>query len=336
MQELDHITRLDDAEPCPPPQAEETDTGKIHVTFFRDYAARNSTTEALAIQGLRDLIFNTTASAKRKLPWLKLATFGSKKSDKGSLRHDANVVSISGIELDYDDEKISFDEAAARIKKEQLNALIYTSPSHAKDKPRWRILCPTSRDLPPTERAKLVARVNGLFGGTFSGESFTLSQGYYYGSVNKNPTHRCEYFGGDFIDQRDDLDASAIYKDDKPKANGKGHHYTKGGFETHLARLGDAPGLEGFHKPLRDAVASYVATHGAGFDRDALKAKLREAIDRAPKSEPRPYLNTDEHLDEMINSAVNKFGSAAQEIEPDFSSGIFRRGFGAAVRQTSR
>ena len=77
---------------------------------------------------------------------------------------------------------------------------------------------PTSRPLPPSERANLVARVNGLFGGVLAGESFTLSQSYYFGRVNNNPAHRAEIVGGDFIDSRADLDASAIFK---KTSNGK-------------------------------------------------------------------------------------------------------------------
>ena len=43
-----------------------------------------------------------SADQKAKLPWLKLATFGDVPSDADCLRYNANVSSISGIELDYD------------------------------------------------------------------------------------------------------------------------------------------------------------------------------------------------------------------------------------------
>jgi len=80
------------------------------------------------------------------------------------------------------------------------------------------VLCLTSCELAPTERSKLVARVNGLFGGIFAPESFTLSQAYYYGTrTGGNPSHRCQYFSGDFIDERPDLDDGAIYKKSKAR-----------------------------------------------------------------------------------------------------------------------
>jgi hypothetical protein len=202
-------------------------TRPIHITFFGDWYASTLTTEIMAIWDLRDRIFVQTANTKDKLPWLKLATFGDKPSEPdengkggGCLRHDGNVISISGIELDYDGEVMPFEEAVARIKKARLCALLYTSPSHTVAAPRWRILLPTSRDLPPDQREKYVARIHGLFGGIFSFETFTLSQSYYYGSVNRSPAHRAEYFDGGYVDLRDDLDAGAICLDKSGKGDG--------------------------------------------------------------------------------------------------------------------
>jgi hypothetical protein len=115
----------------------------FQVTFFSDASAKKLKARDMSLEQLRDLILKTSAAAKADLPWLKLATFGEKRSDKGSLRHNANVLSISGIEGDYDGEVMSFEEAAKILEAERLSALLYTSPSHTEDKPRWRVLCPT-------------------------------------------------------------------------------------------------------------------------------------------------------------------------------------------------
>ncbi len=117
---------------------------------------------------------------------------------------------------------MSFDEAVTQLRKAGLLFLIYTSPSHTLAKPRWRVLAFSSQPQPPTERARLLARVNSLLGGLASDKSWTLSQAYYFGSVNKNPAHRCEYYIGKFIDECADLDEGAIGKAGKPKANGNG------------------------------------------------------------------------------------------------------------------
>ena len=286
-------------------------TRKLHVTFFRNYKATTLTTKVLTIEDLGELILAQTAKTKEKLPWLKLATFGDQKTKDGSLRHNANVISIDGLEADYDEEQISFGEAAAKLEAANLKALLYTSPSHQIDKPRWRILSPTSRPLLPEERTKMLARLNGLFGGVFSGESFTLSQAYYYGSVNGNPAHRCEYYGGDYVDLREDLDAGALGKSDGKDTQGNPLH----GFEGFLSQLGDGPGLKGFYKPLRSAIASYVATHSAEFDREALKRRLHEHIERAPKDKERDYLNDDRKIDKLIESAIKSYGEGNDDIQ---------------------
>lgn len=62
----------------------------------------------------------------------------------GRKRHDDNVLSISGVELDYDGKKVSFAKAAKIMKSARLAALLYTSPSYTEAAPKWRILLPTS------------------------------------------------------------------------------------------------------------------------------------------------------------------------------------------------
>jgi hypothetical protein len=204
-------------------KANTTDIKPIDVTFFQNEYAKTFTTESVQIWDLRDLILTTTASTKDQLPWLKLAQFGDKPSDNDCLRHNDNVLSISGIEADYDGRKIPVAAAVATFKKARLHGLIYTSPSHTPKNPRWRVLCPTSRELEPAERAKLLARLQGVFGDIFAPESFTLSQSYYFGKINGNAAHFCEYFGGDYIDLREDLDEVAIGRDGKPFTGSEPH-----------------------------------------------------------------------------------------------------------------
>lgn len=186
---------------------------KVHVTFFRDAQAARLTTDSLTLYDLRERILNASAREKSKLPWLKLAVFGAKPTNKNSLRHDANVVAISGIEIDYDGDKIAFADVLDILTWLRIHSLIYTSPSHTADKPHWRILAPTTRNLPPAMRAKLVARLNGVLLAKLGAdevaadESATLSQAFYYGYVINKPDldHRAEVIEGDCIDLRDDL-----------------------------------------------------------------------------------------------------------------------------------
>jgi hypothetical protein len=184
------------------PRLEPADA-KLQVTIFPDEAALSFTTESFYLWDLRDRILTTVASSKAQLPWLKLAEFGDKKTDKGCLRHNANVHAISGVEGDYDGGQVDYTTAIARLRQAGICFLIYTSPSHTLAAPRWRVLAPTSQALAPSERSALLARLNGVLGGILAGESFTLSQSYYFGKVAGNAHHRCDYYVGDYIDQRD-------------------------------------------------------------------------------------------------------------------------------------
>lgn len=151
------------------------------VTLFPDFAARTASARDLDLPAIRDLVLATSAPTKAALPWLKLARFGDTRTASGSLRHNANVISITGIEGDYDGEILGADEAAGILFGASVASLIYSSPSHTPEKPRWRVLCPLAQDAPPEMRYELIGRLNHVLGGVLSTESFTLSQAYYYG-----------------------------------------------------------------------------------------------------------------------------------------------------------
>ena len=105
----------------------------VAVTFFSDKVATVKAEATLPLSALAARIQRATAQDKACLPWLKLATFGEKRSDKGSLRHDENVIAVSGIEADYDAGQIPFADAVEKLLKAGglgIRAIAYTSPSH--------------------------------------------------------------------------------------------------------------------------------------------------------------------------------------------------------------
>ena len=182
------------------------DMSAFAVTLFETFAAQTKRDESLSLDALADRVRTVTAATKEALPLLKLARFGNARSAKGSLRHDRNVIAVSGLEADYDGERIGFEEALSVIERAGIEAIVYTSPSYTDERPRWRVVCPFSTELPPDRRHHMMGRLNGLFGGIFAAESWTLSQAYYFGLVNSNPAHRVEIIEGTPIDKLDELD----------------------------------------------------------------------------------------------------------------------------------
>jgi hypothetical protein len=197
-------------------------TGEFAVTFFDDHAARTKSERQMSLTGLAELVERTSAPQKDNLPWLKFARFGTTAKDhKQCLRHDGNVEKLSGALADYDGEEMLPEEAAERLDKAGIHAIVYTSPSHTDGAPRWRVGCLFSEELPPGRHYQMLSRLNGLLGGILASESFTLSQAYYYGSVGDNPAHRAIVVDGmQCLDQADELDKIAI---GKPSGDGRKH-----------------------------------------------------------------------------------------------------------------
>lgn len=136
-----------------------------------------------SLRALAKEITQTHGTSKDRLPLLKLGRFGDVRTEGGSLRHDENLWCVSGIEGDYDAGHVSPDDAASRLRKAGVAALIYTTPNHSPGAPRWRVLAPLSKEHSPAERDDLCARLNGALGGILAPESFTRSQSFYVGQV---------------------------------------------------------------------------------------------------------------------------------------------------------
>jgi hypothetical protein len=189
----------------------------ITVTTFPDVQASRLVARTFTLDELEQRLSDPREYARKSdCPLVKLARFGEIRSPAGSLRHDANVIEITGVEADYDAGEIAFVDAVGALFDHGIEALVYTSASHTPERPRWRILCPLSHPYPPGERARFVARLNGIFGGALAPESFALSQSFYIGRVTGAP-YQFARTRGEFLDRLDGLDAGAIY----PARNGQ-------------------------------------------------------------------------------------------------------------------
>lgn len=172
----------------------------MHVTLFPDVLATSLQSFDLAWSDLVARCTNPPEYAtKQACPLIKLASFGAMASRKGSLRHDSNVISVSGVEGDYDGGQVTPEAAAMLLQMAGVEALIYTSPSHTDAAPRWRVLAPFSVGQPPEARRQLLGRVNGALGGVLAAESFALSQTFYIGRVTGAP-YRALHVAGQPVD----------------------------------------------------------------------------------------------------------------------------------------
>ncbi|MEQ1653135.1 MAG: hypothetical protein ABL897_11655 [Hyphomicrobium sp.] len=122
-------------------------------------------------------------ATKTECHWISLAVYGDTPTDKGCLRHAANLQAITGIEGDFDRGDVSIEQAAEMARAAGLKACFYTTASHRADFYRWRVLSPLAREYPLSARGGFLDRLNGLLGGVLAGESWTPSQGFFIGRV---------------------------------------------------------------------------------------------------------------------------------------------------------
>jgi hypothetical protein len=198
---------------------------QIPLTEFLDLSGGVKHEIRKSLRELAGHIETTVAPEKHKLPLIKLATFGDRRTGKGSLRHDDNVLEVHGVEADYDGEVMAPEDMAESLRQNDIAALVYTSPSHTDDHPRWRALAPFAGPMPPPFRATALDRLQGLINCDFGPESWVLSQSFFIGHIAGTPAPRVLLVDGNLtIDQAGMLDQGAR---GKPR-NGNGA--TQGGF----------------------------------------------------------------------------------------------------------
>jgi RecA-family ATPase len=162
------------------------------------------------------MIRSEVASSKTALPYFKAARFGEVRTMQRCLRSNENVHAVYAVEGDHDASTMSVEQASALLKSNGLAALIFTTPSHSPDKPRWRVVAPFSRVLDPEDRERLCARLNGVLAGALAKESFVLSQSFFYGGVEGRPAPDIVLVDGRELDLANELDTGALGKDGKP------------------------------------------------------------------------------------------------------------------------
>jgi hypothetical protein len=187
----------------------------FRITIFPNVAAATKTSFTMTVKELATHIALVTAKRKEGLPLLKLASFGDVPTTKNSLRHDANMGDISGVEIEHDKGPMKLEEALTRLDAFNISYVAYHTPRHTPDEPHWRILLPTSREYAKTARSELVARLNGLLDSQLARESFVpLSQTFYYGIVRDTLEQEVIYIEGEYFDTIEALRLNARWPGD--------------------------------------------------------------------------------------------------------------------------
>ena len=97
--------------------ASDIDTRTVTVTFFKNKAAATLRVEDVTLRQLADRIAGQSGADKARLPLLKLAKFGDKRTDRNCLRHDANVIEFGGIESEHDAGTMTFEAALETVQE---------------------------------------------------------------------------------------------------------------------------------------------------------------------------------------------------------------------------
>jgi putative DNA primase/helicase len=288
-----------------------TNQTTINWTEFADAKATRLTARTGTWAEMIERVRNVgTFDSKAKCPWLKLATFGNQRTEKRSLRHDANLLSVWGIEGDYDAELVTPEQAIDRLEQHGIRAAVYPSPSCTVEKPRWRVICPLSKQHSPDARAGLVARLNGALGDILAGESFTLSQSYYFGALETNDYCVLVTWDdpddGHCVDELDELDAIAIGKAHKKLANPE----STDGEPQESANdmdswLDDLLSGDSVHPSACKIVASMIAKGVQDSMIRSIFSILAEKVEEKRGVERAAGLR-DKELDDLISSAHNK------------------------------
>lgn len=279
------------------------------VTFFPDTSAQRAEAAAMDDADLAELIADPPeAPSKAACKLIKLGRFGDKRTGKNCLRSDENLLAVWGAEGDYDGEQVPMQEAAALLEQAGVRALFYTSPSHAPDKPRWRVLLPFSTEYPPEARNRFLARANGVLGGILAGESFTLSQTYYIGHVNGAVYEHADV-EGDYIDQRNELDARAIWPEAKAKGDPKANQPDPDKVRRLIHEV--MTGAD-YHDALNRLAAGYVAR---GMPRDHVIEVLQAMmLSHRTDGDLARWEARYNDIPRAVDTAVEKFAPAANTI----------------------
>ena len=310
------------------------------VTIFADrFGERINAARVMEFAELERVIRAAPlVTGKDALALLKLARFGEVRTAKNCLRHDANVLEVFGVEGDYDGEKMPIQDAAEALSVAGVAALLYTSPTHTPEHPRWRVIVALSTPLEGSpdqlreQRRHWTGVINAILGGVLKGESFALSQSYYFGRIRGRPEPEIIRLSGVCIDQMEQPPAPVFpITSGKKKSAADSERFSDDGIEADrsadlLARVG---------KLVREAKADHEihalqAQHPHVLDQADGKRAIDRAIAKAREGWAREKANR-ANGSSTTNGASDDIGGKEERIEPEGAPAIAFEDFYAVM-----
>ncbi len=289
--------------PSSPEIAQPAPVGEARLAVLPDkYATRIAEHVTRAeIEG-RILAGLPHAAEKTGLPLIVCGTLDGSKTKNRSVRHDAGLETLVCVLGDHDTGTVGIPDAANRFKAAGVQALFYTSPRHTPEQPRWRVICWTARtytrgsdDLAAVHRT-LTDRMHAILGeGVITGECWTLSQSYYFGSVDPTREHyetRAVSGAG--------IDAVDIVGLPKPGTKTKGN-----GADTSGEPFADIEHGVAIH-PAQLDIAKDLASRGVA--RDTIVAALKNALKASDAPHDERWATRLADCDRIADWALNLYG----------------------------
>ena len=120
----------------------------------------------------------------------------------GERRKKENVISRSMLTLDLDFVTIPaadlWDEIDTNL---EYTALVYSSHSHTPEKPRLRLIIPTSRDMAPNEYEPIARKIAGEIGiNQFDDTTYETARLMYWPSTSSDAEFYCNHKDGKLLD----------------------------------------------------------------------------------------------------------------------------------------
>jgi hypothetical protein len=118
--------------------------------------------------------------AKNRMLLVKAATFPNDSRAK----NEPPPTKATALFGDYDRGEMKMQEAAERLETFGLAAVLYTTPRHTPEAPRWRIVVPLATEIPFGQYRPCLAYVNALLGNVLAPESHTDKQCFFIGKID--------------------------------------------------------------------------------------------------------------------------------------------------------